>query len=402
MIVAELPKDEEERINKLNELDILDTLEEQAYDDLTALAAEICHTPIALVSLVDSDRQWFKSHHGIDATETPREVAFCSHAILGDEPLIVEDPSKDERFHDNPLYTEEPHVRFYAGAPLIMSDKFKLGTLCVIGHEARTITPAQIESLEALARQVVTQLELRLKINEMEKLDKAKDEFVAMVSHELRTPLTSMQGSLSLLINKFSDEMKDQQRSLLDVSFRNTMRLLKIVNDILDLTKLESKNLTIEKYPVNLVDIMKKAVELNQEYCSLCDVGIQFVNGDQNTQVLVEGDENRLLQVISNLISNAAKFTHVEDIIEIDVRVVNGFAVVEVVDHGQGITEAQIPRLFEKFKQLEGDVNGKLPGTGIGLNICKQMVELHNGILEVESEPDKRTRFFFSLPVIKP
>ena len=214
MIEANIPENEDDRLRKLYELGILDTLEEQAYDDLTRLAAEICGTPIALVSLVDRDRQWFKSHHGLNARETPREYAFCAHAILGDDTFIIEDSSKDERFVDNPLAVGEPHVKFYAGAPLIMSDNNKLGTLCVIGNEARTITHAQKEALEVLARQVVSQLELRLNLKELERLDHSKDEFISMVSHELRTPLTAIYGSLSLLVNNKVGELDEKQQQL--------------------------------------------------------------------------------------------------------------------------------------------------------------------------------------------
>ena len=208
---APLPDNEAERIRRLDELGILDTLEEQAYDDLTNLAATICDTPIALVSLVDRDRQWFKSHHGLDARETPRDVAFCSHAILDDNVFVVEDSGKDERFFDNPLATGAPLVKFYAGAPLVTSDNLRLGTLCVIADEPRTISEAQKSSLGALARQVVSQLELRLKVKELEGLENAKDEFISMVSHELRTPLTSISGSLSLLLNNQVGQLEGEQ-----------------------------------------------------------------------------------------------------------------------------------------------------------------------------------------------
>lgn len=401
MIEAIIPVNEESRLRKLYELGILDTLEEQAYDDLTRLAAEICDTPIALVSLIDRDRQWFKSHYGLNARETPREVAFCAHAILGDDIFVVEESSKDERFCDNPLVTGEPHVEFYAGAPLIMSDNNKLGTLCVIGNKARTISPGQKDALKALARQVVSQLELRLKIKELEVLDHAKDEFISMVNHELRTPLTALYGSLSLLLNKKTDLLEDQQQQLIDISYRNSDRLLGLVNDILDIAKFESGKIELHRKNLNIYDLLKKSVELNEQYCKECHTSLDLqCRGDING-LWIYADEQRLLQVMSNFISNAAKFTRKDDVINIMLKVEEGYAVVEITDHGPGIPVAQQGLLFMKFKQLDTKSNNKLPGTGLGLNINKLIIELQQGEVGFESIPEERTTFYFKLPLIE-
>ncbi|WP_094555512.1 GAF domain-containing protein [Synechococcus sp. 1G10] len=152
---------EEERLEALRDYRILDTPPERAYDDLTALAAYVCDVPIALISLVDSDRQWFKSKFGLEATGTSRDVSFCAHAILEDKILVVEDTHLDSRFAANPLVTSEPNIRFYAGVPLLSPEALPLGTLCVIDHEPRELSAAQIKALEGIARQVVSQLELR-------------------------------------------------------------------------------------------------------------------------------------------------------------------------------------------------------------------------------------------------
>src|SRR5690349_21402929 len=150
-----IPPDEAERLAALQSYDILDSGPEQAYDDLVRIAAHLLEMPIALVSLVDAERQWFEARIGLDATETSREISFCGHAVVERRSLVVPDALADPRFVDNPLVTGPPHVRFYAGAPLRGPDGHVLGTLCVIDHEPRSMSPAKLELLEALARQAV-------------------------------------------------------------------------------------------------------------------------------------------------------------------------------------------------------------------------------------------------------
>lgn len=168
MQTPEIPADESDRLVALDRYHILDTLPEQVYDDLTQLAADICGTPIALISLVDRDRQWFKSRVGLNATETPRDISFCGHAVAAKATLNIPDASQDPRFADNPLVTNDPNIRFYAGVPLITHDYYALGTLCAIDSQPHNLTEAQIRQLEALSRLVVNQLELRLNRNSTE------------------------------------------------------------------------------------------------------------------------------------------------------------------------------------------------------------------------------------------
>ncbi|PYT53822.1 MAG: hypothetical protein DMG46_23505 [Acidobacteria bacterium] len=155
------PVNEAGRIAALEKYAILDTDPEQSFDDLALLASFICKTPIALISLVDENRQWFKSRVGLDASETSRDIAFCSTAILQNDVFVVSDALADDRFRDNPLVVSDPHIRFYAGAPLINEDGYALGTLCVVDRAPRELAPEQKEALKALSRLVLAQLEFR-------------------------------------------------------------------------------------------------------------------------------------------------------------------------------------------------------------------------------------------------
>lgn len=156
------PIDEAARLADLDRLAVLDSSEEQAYDDITRMAADVCGTPIALITLVDGSRQWFKSRVGMQATETPREHAFCAHAIqTPDQVMVVNDAAQDPRFVHNPLVTGDPNIRFYAGAPLVTASGQALGTVCVIDTQPRELDPARLETLQFMAQQVVVMLEER-------------------------------------------------------------------------------------------------------------------------------------------------------------------------------------------------------------------------------------------------
>ncbi len=186
------PANEEARVIALDKYAILDTDPEQSFDDLTLLASFVCKTPIALISLVDEDRQWFKSRVGIEASETSREIAFCSTAILQPDVFVVPDALADDRFRDNPLVVSEPHIRFYAGAPLINEDGYALGTLCVVDRAPRELAPEQEEALKALSRLVLAQLEFRRNLILLKEAltDRTKEE------HERQKELVHVQETL--------------------------------------------------------------------------------------------------------------------------------------------------------------------------------------------------------------
>jgi GAF domain-containing protein len=193
-----IARNEKQRLKVLWQYSVLDTVPEEIFDDLTELAARICEAPIALITLVDEKRQWFKSKVGISIQETSRDVSFCAHAIKQPELFIVPDATKDARFSSNPLVTSDPKVRFYAGAPLISPDGYALGTLCVIDKVPRELRPGQEQALRILARHVMSQLELRRRALELADANRARDQIQKDLD-QARAELAQMRKELSRL-----------------------------------------------------------------------------------------------------------------------------------------------------------------------------------------------------------
>jgi two-component system, NtrC family, sensor kinase len=191
-----MPATDRDRVDALQKYAILDTEPEQAFDDLTMLASFICKTPIALISLVDEDRQWFKSKVGMIATQSPRDMAFCSVAIQQSEVMVVPDTLKDERFCTNPFVTGGPKIRFYAGAPLINEDGYALGTLCVIDQTPREFGADQKEALQALSRLVLAQLEFRKNLRLLKEVLTDRTE----AEHERERELLKLQQTLTRVL----------------------------------------------------------------------------------------------------------------------------------------------------------------------------------------------------------
>jgi signal transduction histidine kinase len=233
---ALLPTNEAARLATLAETGALDTPPEPAFDGLTALAAQICQAPIALVSLLDTDRQWFKSRCGLSMTETPRAMAICAHAILSEQTLVIPDTHLDPRTADNPLVTGEPHIRFYAGVPLVQPNGTVLGTLCVIDTQPRSLSDSQLQALNTLGLQASSQLTLRRAQNLATTVQEAKNEFLRSVSHNVRTPLTAIRGFAEILSEANTDA---DRREALEVILRNERALTSAIGDLIDLASLD-------------------------------------------------------------------------------------------------------------------------------------------------------------------
>lgn len=223
-----VPADEDERIEELRAYHVLDTGAEAEYDDLVQLASHICGTPIALISLIDTQRQFFKSRIGLEVTETPRDVAFCAHAIMQPELMVVPDAVADARFADNPLVTSDPKIRFYAGTPLATPSGHSMGTLCVIDRVPRTLTESQREALQILGRQVVTLLQLRRAKHEAERASKAQSDLLAHLRAEQERSERLLQ---SLFPKAIADRLRNEPSDWIAEEYPDVTILFTHVND---------------------------------------------------------------------------------------------------------------------------------------------------------------------------
>ena len=405
---APTPANEAARLADLEGYSILDSLPEPAFDDITELASFISGKPIALVSLIDSNRQWFKSKVGLGASETPRDVSFCGHAIHGDKIFVVNDATKDERFFDNPLVTGAPNVTFYAGVPLESPQGYKLGTLCVIDSKAGALTNEQTEMLTRLSRQVVAQMELRKHLVEFKAINKslaletiAKTGFIANMSHEIRTPLNAIFGTLQILKEQ---KLTPADQELLAMAKTASETVLQLVNDVLDMSKIEAGRMLINLEPTDVANITDDITKMFAGRASLSHVTVRSTIHDSVKSPLLT-DELRLKQILINLIGNALKFTAERGSVTVDLSVTpNGKDAIAkwvIKDTGIGMAKATLDKLGQPFEQGDTNITKKFGGTGLGLALVKRLMTLMQGSLEIESTLGKGSTFTISIPMQK-
>ena len=527
------------RRTALHELSILDSDPEPAFDHLVALAANLFDAPIALISLVDDHRQWFKSCVGLSVRQTPRDIAFCDHTVRHDRVMVVPDATLDNRFFMNPLVTGEPRIRFYAGAPLRYAGSL-IGTLCVLSPRPRSdfddlqcrrlqqiadsISAALVLRQEGLANkaavrklqetqrklelmeeaagvgywhidlrhneafwsrgvyaihglnresyqpQVATAIELfhpddraqltkciadaaaggeafsfklRLMradgeerivfgkggvergdddqpeylfgtledVTESSRIEstlraasetaaahqQAKSDFLSNMSHEIRTPLTTMIGYSNLLTG-VKDLPKDAQHYIGRIN-KAGKALLALVNDVLDFSKLEAGQVTLDPQATQMKTLTADVVEEFLVLAQSKGFGIAL-DYDPASPTWLMIDDVRIRQVLYNLVGNACKFTR-DGHVNVSVTAAGGRLRVEVRDSGPGLTKDQQTQLFKRFNQVDNSINRKYGGSGLGLSICYEIIQLMKGRIGVTSEIGHGSRFWFDIPVLE-
>ncbi len=374
-MIAPLPSTEHERLQRLRALKILDTPPEERFDRITRLAARIVGTPIVLISLVDETRQWFKSTVGLDAKQTPRDVAFCAHAILDSEVLVVPDAHADPRFATNPLVTGAPHVRFYAGAPLSLGDGARIGTLCAIDTQARTLSEEERSALTDLAQVVVDELHLRKHVVELEQTraaleataaalrhaNESLEQFAYLASHDMRAPLKTLINLADLAMGDRDPDACPTELKLI----RSTARELEdVVSGYMRLSQLQLRTPCACRVSTLLEEASKHlptdaAIELHGDAELHCDVDL-------------------MRAAFTNLLHNAAQYG--PGGLQVRTEVEAGHVRIRFSNPVSSPMEVD-QTVFAPFRRLTraGD------GAGLGLAIVDRITKLHGGTARASS-----------------
>lgn len=418
-----VPENEQQRLSALRAFDIVDTAPEIDFDTLTRVTMLATNSPAGVIGLLEADRLWFKSQIGLGVSQLDREIAFCAHTIMRPgELLVVEDLQQDPRFRDNPLVTQAPHLRFYAGAPLVDRHGHALGTIAVVDTQPRKFSESQCEVLKDLSALVVTTLENRTTASKLEQANAqiaeertqlaarvaertsqlqyanhAKDSFLATMSHEIRTPLGGLLGMMELLGLSKLDEA---QTEILAAARQSGNSLLRIVNDILDWSKIEAGKLELAPRVATISEMFKTVASTYAQIASEKDIKLQFEVDPALSDAHVF-DPLRLSQILNNFTSNALKFTE-QGFVKVTAKraaLHDGGEDIHfcVKDSGVGITLEQQQRLFRHYEQASADTARMYGGTGLGLSICRSLAELMEGSLSVESKPGSGSMFSISI-----
>jgi signal transduction histidine kinase len=391
-----LPEKEKERIHALQRYEILDTPPDGAFDRITALAAKLFKVPIAIVSLVDTDRIWFKSHHGLDVQEIDRVPGLCASVILNDANYVLTDARIDPRSLTNPLVAGEFGLRFYAGVPLKTHDGYNLGVLNVIDFEPRTVTEEELAVLSTLGQVVMDEMELRLASRKIAEQDKAKSDLLAAIGKEIRMPMTDIMGMASLL---HTSGLSEEQKEWLEIINKSGGSLLTMVDNILGFARMESGELSVNLEPIDIHASVKRVLESLSGEAGKKGI-ILNSKIDPNIPDILIGDGQKIKQVLINLIENAIKFTNEGEVfvvvnlnsIEENIEFANlSFS---VKDTGIGMPQYKLHQLFHSFTRLH---SFDYKGMGLGLFICKKVVELMDGRIWLEETNENGSTFTFEI-----
>ena len=401
-----IPLNGQRRQAELYGFEILDTLPEEAFDRITALASSIFDVPVAIVSLVDKDRHWFKSCAGMSVEEVPRRDGFCAHTVMNDGVLVVPDTTMDPRFVDDISVTGPGAVRFYAGASLTLSSGFRLGSLCIIDREPRPegLSDRETGILEDLAALTIREIELRQNSanrtvdlrDELQNARAAKKQFLQMLSHEMRTPLNAVLGFSKMIEDEIGGPVIPRHREYAEDIGRAGYHLLDLINGMLDWTRLERGELGLEDGVVPVSDLFDRTI-------ALLPAAFERVRVAPMLAALhLRCDARYVIQVLSHVAENAVKFSPADKPVLLSASVSDaGNLVIRISDRGPGIENEIRTRAFGLFEKFDAEEARFAEGIGLGLAISRKLMELHGGQIDFADDTDAGATVILTFPAYR-
>ena len=401
------------RLRALQRAQLLDTDDEEAFDRIVRLASLILDTPIATVTLIDRDRQFYKASHGLpepvrSQRQTPLDLSFCRHTVALGTSVVIPDTRDDDRVSMMASVTEYG-ILAYAGVPLILDDS-AIGTLCVMDTTPREWTDGQLGILRDLGAMVMTEIQLRTTVTELDtavaaadaarheaqRANRAKSEFVAMMSHDIRTPLNAIGGYRQLLELGIPGPVNDSQRVTLGRIKRAEDHLSYLIDEVMDFSRLESGSVTVDLGLVAVESVLGQLEELIRPQLDEKTLTYKLIrNGDGATMF---ADKDKLVRIFTNLLTNAIKFTEPGGTITLGWVVDDDLVRISLTDSGIGMPADRMESMFEPFVQMSGQKQLNPHGVGLGLAIGRKLARLMGGDLTAERAPVRGTTFVMTIP----
>lgn len=379
------------RIASLQRAGMLDPTPEEAFDRMTRLASRVLGAPVALVSMVDDKRQFFKSAVGLTSPlaterETPLSHSYCQFVVASGAPLVVEDARTHPLLKGNPAIIDYDAIA-YCGIPIVDGEGHVLGSLCVVDDQPRVWSKEDVEVLRDLAGTVIAEVQLRLLSAELEEANAALVEFVAVAAHDIRNPLTSILGFSALLSEQWDQLPEQNRREWIETIERQATAANTLVNELLEAARLEADAVQPSRELVDVCEIVERvAAVLPGEDCA-----VQVEEG-----LTLHADALHVQRIVTNLVSNALKYGAPP--VTVSASRDGGTVRIACSDHGQGVPPAFVPRLFHKFARSEEARAAKIEGTGLGLAIVAGLVRANGGTIRYEPNEPHGARFVVEFP----
>lgn len=392
---------EYERIKTLINYDILDSSNEEMFDDITAIASEVCNMPIALISLLDLKRQYFKSNKGLDIKETPIEYSFCKLAIKEpNEIFVVEDARTDSRFINNPFVKDFPNIVSYYGVPLNSKAGIAFGTLCVIDKEVKILSEKQKNILKKLSKQVEYLLELKMNNKllidyqlKVERYSKDMEEFAYLAAHDLKAPVRAIDSFMKILDKKHESHWDSKDKQFISFIHESSFNMNKLIQDLLEYSKSNVNSENHESFDLH---------ELVNDVFTNLTYGIKSHKPILKCENLPQLFSAKVAFTIlfHNLISNALKYQEQDQTAVIMISFIEDYThwIFTIKDNGIGIEKEYFDQIFKPFKRLHND--SEFQGNGLGLAACSKIIDNLKGEISVDSVVGEGTTFTLKIPKI--